>query len=271
MERKLMALGACHEMIAYDIVEESLTFFKRNAEGVVKTVIVDLNFIELPKETFDLVFVWESMHHVINIEYLLFQIALSLKTDGILIIRDFMGETRWQWGSIKRKSLNNLIRKIQNDVEGAPVMPLDRWAGFMSPFESIRSGEIDNLIHSIFGETVIFKKQWESLCHDAFGILDYRRSGEKLDQAIQILIEADRQLEEDSPLKPCTLFGIYKKPTFIRPPSVEPWSFFKKWKQLDNIQYLDPRIRWIQRAKKIAFGLPGGKLVWKILSKTVRK
>jgi SAM-dependent methyltransferase len=53
--------------------------------GSVEHVYSDLNNIELPKQEYDAVVVWDSLHHVQNLERLLGQVRASLKPDGVFV------------------------------------------------------------------------------------------------------------------------------------------------------------------------------------------
>jgi 2-polyprenyl-3-methyl-5-hydroxy-6-metoxy-1,4-benzoquinol methylase len=53
--------------------------------GSVEYVYSDLNSIELPRQEYDAVVVWDSLHHIQNLERLLDQVRASLKPDGVFV------------------------------------------------------------------------------------------------------------------------------------------------------------------------------------------
>jgi SAM-dependent methyltransferase len=53
--------------------------------GSVEYLQADLNAVELPKGEFDAVVVWDSLHHVSELERLLEQVRAALKPEGILV------------------------------------------------------------------------------------------------------------------------------------------------------------------------------------------
>jgi SAM-dependent methyltransferase len=68
--------------------------------------VADLNFVELPEKTFDLVAAQTSLHHILFLERVAEQVWRSLKNDGHLWIHDFVGEMQWQY-DFKHLSIAN--------------------------------------------------------------------------------------------------------------------------------------------------------------------
>jgi SAM-dependent methyltransferase len=102
--------------------------------------VADLNFVELPEKTFDLVAAQTSLHHILFLERVAEQVWRSLKNDGYLWIHDFVGEMRWQYDS-KRPEPGSLG----------------------SPFESIRSSEIISIFQRWF--TIEWKLEFSAFLH----------------------------------------------------------------------------------------------------------
>ncbi len=262
MERRFLGISAISHLYAYDISAAALESLASAAPGQVHPEVADLNFVQLPENSFDAVIVWESLHHVINLEHLLWQIALSLKPRGVVLIREFVGETRWQWSNPKRHAVNRLVRQIQNAIPHAPVHRLQRWVRSMSPFESIRSGEIIELLQCQFEGSIAYERQFETLCHDALNVIDYRQTGTELDDALRILIEADRQLPIPLPYQPSTLFAICGKPQHVRQIHAQPWSAFEILMRLDTARFQPPAQRLRTYIKRRLQFMPGGGHIW---------
>jgi 2-polyprenyl-3-methyl-5-hydroxy-6-metoxy-1,4-benzoquinol methylase len=53
--------------------------------GSVEYIYADLNSVELPKGEYDAVVVWDSLHHVRDLERLLAQVRVSLKPNGLFL------------------------------------------------------------------------------------------------------------------------------------------------------------------------------------------
>src|SRR6266436_3651661 len=111
--------------------------------------VADLNSLELPEKTFDLVVAQTCLHHILFLERVAEQIWRSLKSDGYLWIHDFIGETQQQYDLQRLNIVNQILAVLpekfrKNKVTGRLVTAIKRpEPGYLgSPFESIRSSEI---------------------------------------------------------------------------------------------------------------------------------
>jgi 2-polyprenyl-3-methyl-5-hydroxy-6-metoxy-1,4-benzoquinol methylase len=69
----------------------------------------DLNFIQLIKNKYDLIICYGLIHHIINLESLFFELKKSLKTNGLLVINEYVGESKWNWNKERVEFINNKI------------------------------------------------------------------------------------------------------------------------------------------------------------------
>lgn len=151
-ERDLVSRGVCRSFHGIDISEKAIAAAREIAKEQnlpLTYKVADLNFLELPEKTFDLVVAQTCLHHVLFLERVAEQVWRSLKSDGYLWIDDLIGETQGQYDS-KRLSITNRILAIlpekfrKNKVTGRGIAEIKRPepGRLGSPFESIRSGEI---------------------------------------------------------------------------------------------------------------------------------
>src|SRR5262249_46147077 len=108
--------------------------------GRVATVPADLNFVELPPDTYDLVVSSASLHHVTNLEHLAWQIDATLTPEGWFFLSDYVGEPRFQFTLAKKR-----VFELVHDREVARMRdrrPGCLWmdASDLSPFCGVRSG-----------------------------------------------------------------------------------------------------------------------------------
>jgi len=82
----------------------------------VNFIVKDLNFICLPENKYDLIFCNGVLHHIVNLEQLLFEISKTLKEDGLFVCTEFIGENKWQWRDEKIKIINSLLSKKYGSV-----------------------------------------------------------------------------------------------------------------------------------------------------------
>lgn len=71
--------------------------------GRVATQVGDLNFLELPADTYDCVISAAVLHHVTNIEFLAWQVNRTLTAGGRFFLQDYVGETRLRFAEAKRR------------------------------------------------------------------------------------------------------------------------------------------------------------------------
>ncbi len=169
-ERELLRNGVCRTFHGIDISEDAIAAAREIAKEQnlpLTYEVADLNFLELPEKTFDLVVAQTCLHHMLFLERVAEQVWRSLKADGYLWIHDFVGETQGQY-DLKRISIMNQILAIlpekfrKNKITGRLVTEIKRpEPGHLgSPFESIRSSEIVPVFQRWF--TVEWKLEFDA-------------------------------------------------------------------------------------------------------------
>ena len=152
LERAFVHAEICRAFHGIDISEKAIAIARQIAKEEnlpLRYEVADLNFLELPERTFDLVVAQTSLHHVLFLERVAEQIWRSLKSDGYLWIHDFIGETQGQY-DFRRLNIANQILAVlpekfrKNKITGRLVTEIKRPepGHLSSPFESIRSSEI---------------------------------------------------------------------------------------------------------------------------------
>jgi SAM-dependent methyltransferase len=147
-ETRILEQNPSLHLTVYDISRESLA--KRERElaasfpGRVATQEVDLNFVELPEDTYDLIISAGSMHHLLNLEHIAYQIARSLTPQGFFFLEDYVGETRFQFAAEKKRLFEAAFEEAR---ARHPYLRFWRvaWPELSpwkySPSEAVRSGE----------------------------------------------------------------------------------------------------------------------------------
>jgi SAM-dependent methyltransferase len=108
--------------------------------GRVDTQVADLNFLELPEETYDLIVSASTVHHVTNLEHLAFQVNRALTSDGYFFLQDYVGECRFQFRDEKKRVFEVIFDRSRARAGLAPGV---FWpdASNLSPFCGVRSEE----------------------------------------------------------------------------------------------------------------------------------
>ncbi len=110
--------------------------------GRVATDIADLNFVELPPDTYDLVVSSGTVHHVTNLEYLGHQVNHTLTADGWFFLQDYVGEPRFTPSPTKKQVFEVIYsRDIRRQPGRQPGLV---WSddSDLSPFCAVRSPDI---------------------------------------------------------------------------------------------------------------------------------
>ena len=131
----------------YDISGKSLARLQDRLEhefpGRTETRQEDLNFVTLPANSYDLFVSNTSIHHILNLEHLAFQVNASLTHEGFFFLRDTVGESYFQF-SEEKKRLFQAYRTATAEDAGRNMQiqwpDLNDWN--YSPFERARSGDI---------------------------------------------------------------------------------------------------------------------------------
>ncbi len=145
----LKARGAT-SIDAYDISEgQRKKFLQSDYDKSINVnyQICDVNEIVLPEEKYDLIFIQQAYHHLIEVEYVAQEINKSLKSDGIFVLIDYIGRPFLQrtekqlhlaeriWRTMPERLRTNHSGKVFKNV---PIPCKEN----MSPFEAIRSDAI---------------------------------------------------------------------------------------------------------------------------------
>lgn len=108
--------------------------------GRVTTCVGDLNFIELEEASYDLIVSSGTIHHVVNLEYLAFQINHALTNDGYFFLQDYVAEPRWRFSEEKRRIFETFVARYMQD-NGRPPGVVWESEDTLSPFCGVRSDE----------------------------------------------------------------------------------------------------------------------------------
>jgi SAM-dependent methyltransferase len=173
LERSLLEHGICQSFHGIDISEKAVADAQETAkrDGLPLTYeIGDLNLIELPRRTFDLVVAQTSLHHVLFLEHVAEQVWGTLTHQGYLWIHDFIGETQGQYDPKRLDIINRLLSILPekfrtNKINGRVTTKIERPepGRLGSPFEKIRSEEIVTIFEHWF--TIEWKMEFTSLLH----------------------------------------------------------------------------------------------------------
>ena len=223
-EIELAKYSNFEEIICVDIAEERMLEAEARSNKLnlknIQFVHADFNNYSIPKEYFDIVFFHASLHHFDNIDrFVETTIKNSLKTNGLLVINEFIGATRLQFPKHQIAKINEALKIIPNEYRSRYKSNLlkSRYYGsgiirmiLADPSECIDSASILPSIRSSF-HTVIEKPYGGNILMSA--LKDISHHFVDLDsKKTQILDELfsfeDEYLANNSS---DFIFGIYQK------------------------------------------------------------
>ena len=125
----------------------------------IRYVAEDLNRCELPPRSFDFIYFFQSLHHIEALEHVLEQCQRALRSDGLLMVNEFVGPLRFQWTPRQLEMANALVvslpEDLRRDLQGGGLKtevgcPTVRHMLEHDPSEAVRSAEIERLVKARF-------------------------------------------------------------------------------------------------------------------------
>ena len=102
-------LGAFMQCDACDIASGSIARARELAEADgyanIHYTVQDINKITLPSSHYDAVWASGSVHHFENLEHVFHQVHLALKPNGLFILNEYVGPSRFQFPSAQRQAI----------------------------------------------------------------------------------------------------------------------------------------------------------------------
>ena len=146
--------------IADGAVAEAIRLAKAEGLEHLRYRVGDLNTIELPECTYDVVFGISAIHHVAQLAHLFREVLGSLKPGGYFLLDEFVGASQFQWSDEQLAIINEQLAKLPVEFKYAISDPsmvkgcvwkqtVDEMNAY-DPSEAIRSGEIMELLPRYF-------------------------------------------------------------------------------------------------------------------------
>lgn len=147
VEESLLRRHPQLRLTIFDISGDALARLQTRLDGQfpgrAETRKQDLNFVDLQSEAYDLAVANSSIHHLVNLEHVAFQVNRSLTPDGRFFMADAIEESYFQFAEEKKRIFEMFHNATRDASEPGYKMDWpsrDNWK--YSPFESVRSGDI---------------------------------------------------------------------------------------------------------------------------------
>ncbi|MFQ5777436.1 MAG: class I SAM-dependent methyltransferase, partial [Terriglobia bacterium] len=171
LERRAVEMNLCRRLDACDLSPHAIAQAQAGVQAArlsprLRFFVADLNRLELPPATYDLILCPMSLHHVRALEQLFAQARRALRPQGLLALNEFVGPDQFQWTEQQLHHANQLLRLLPRRYRRnrdprrwrrllAPyrrrVRRRPRWRMTMDdPSESVRSSEVVPLLEREF-------------------------------------------------------------------------------------------------------------------------
>ncbi|MEE8199866.1 MAG: class I SAM-dependent methyltransferase [Candidatus Acidoferrales bacterium] len=117
LERLAVERNLCRRLEACDLSPDAIAEARADAERAgladqLNFFVADLNAIELPANTYDLLLCPMSLHHVSNLEGLFAQARQALRPTGLLVLNEYVGPVQFQWSDNQLRYANELLQRL---------------------------------------------------------------------------------------------------------------------------------------------------------------
>src|SRR5262245_41784107 len=177
---------------------------------------VDLNFVDIPENTFDVIYAHAALHHLLNLEHVFEHIARGLKPDGRFVMLDLIGKAEVLFWPENLEAAVELVRQMPEAYKpgiGDPYTVVAPYTHAYVGTEGIRQEEIPIIATSWLDPIKAFS--YNSVVRI---ICTHPVIGNALDPAdtehrryLEQLFEYDLEMIREKRLRPTEMFAVFKK------------------------------------------------------------
>lgn len=154
------SLRSSYEMIGVDLNPGILARARAAAAAQnlnIRFLPLDMNFIEIRPDSFDLIMAHASLHHILNLEHVFHQMYRGLKDGGRLIVQDVIGKTQVLFWKPNVDFAIDVLNKMPARYRDGVSLPPYSEPSVQVGMEGIRQEEIEPLLSRFFGPIKMFK------------------------------------------------------------------------------------------------------------------
>jgi glycosyltransferase involved in cell wall biosynthesis/SAM-dependent methyltransferase len=179
---------------------------------------IDLNFIEIEADSFDVIYAHAALHHLLNLENIFYEIYKGLRKHGRLIIQDIIGKTQILFWKDNVDFARNLVKQMPAKYKGGVCDLGEIVPPYIEPstqvgMEGIRQEEIELQVPKYFTPVKMFKygSFIRIICTNPIiaKLLDPDR--EEAREYLESLYNLDLKQIQDGKLRPTEMFSVYQK------------------------------------------------------------
>lgn len=243
-EIAMLKAGFVKKWTAVDLVVNKGEIFHYGG-GKVNSLHGDLNFIELPENKYHLIFCHGFLHHIVNLEHLVYQINKALTSDGIFVVTEYIGEKKWQFSERKKRFIKEKLEKKYNNIydgnilKSRSIIQMNRGR----PLESIRSDEVFSVLHSTFRESIVLEYRGSYIIYPTINLLNkdfkfFLKKENLVNNFMDYLVSIEKNINKKL-FMPTLLIAVYKKSEKSRIINTDLWTK----KEIKKNLYAPKRLR----------------------------
>jgi SAM-dependent methyltransferase len=205
-EQILIDNGVIEKMDGYDISEGAVAEARKTNRYPQRLYfnVIDCNKIELEAGKYDFILFHHSFHHLMELEHIVDTIEAALSDDGIIVLVDYIGETRGRWEAEKIDICKFLLELMPEGVV-REISIFDQDFFRENPFEMIRSSDILPLMNARFRP--IWQRNMAGVLYPLNNTIVSAIQDKKYNRFIVLACIIDALCKGF--IKPCFTFSIY--------------------------------------------------------------
>jgi ubiquinone/menaquinone biosynthesis C-methylase UbiE len=209
LEIDWMRAGASPQLDVYELSPGVIRRRRAHAPRRVRFLRADLNFVDLPPERYDVIWSSGCLHHVVNLEYLLDQVARALRPGGVFVVRDYVGETRLQFEPRRLARVNAALHEVPVRFrrDGLEDITRDLFATFRSPFCAVRSND---LLPTLRARFQVVHAGLASALFPLTYFIDAPALAREAPEVLEHVLAAEADALADPTLRPCEAYLVLR-------------------------------------------------------------
>ncbi len=212
-ERTLIDHGLCRRIDAYELSERRVEEGRKMAEEggyAISFHLEDVNQAVFEPNYYDVFFAWSALHHIENLEGVIYNARNCLKKKGVLVAQEYVGPDRFQWTHKQLEILNRVLRclperlrwdpKTKNVKEKIDRPTIDHMNN-TDPSEAVRSSDIIPTLKKYFDIRVL-KYFGGAIFHPLFDhiMVNFDHKNESEAALIKMILLLERMMVEEKVL-----------------------------------------------------------------------
>jgi SAM-dependent methyltransferase len=170
----------------------------------------DLDFVTLPRAAYDVVWTHAALENVVNLEYLLDEIARALRSGGLFCYYGYAGEPRHRYAPARLARINAALQIVpprfrRNGVDAIGAAPAD----LIAPLHAVRTDEILPLARARFElvHKACIGALFPLLLH-----LDLPALAREAPDVLARLAALEAEARTDPAITCATVYAVFRKP-----------------------------------------------------------